>query len=751
MIRDKLKIAKERQKSQKQVQQQETVYQTIQLQKNQSDKNKVGANLAFLQNPLQIKKPSISQYKELESLDKNKNKGKIQGIQSEKTQNNKLQQLQSQQNKQEGQLENQKELNQVNKLQKKQELNSDNVNEKDETQLQEKDDFLDDEHSFNLQNEEEHEYQQFKQYNESYTQILQELQKYQDQNSKENQNEKNIRELVNRIVLLCNDYENLTINNQESFYIDTLLQGLVHIMLASKNLRIKSRIIKQGLSISQKIGIQYFLVDRLEQAQILQNQQQKQQQKDKESEKNDENEENWQKIQKIQSNINMGPFQILSENNKQFLLEQGELFECLLFLIKEGIQLVQKSLQKTKEKQSNYEQIEELLVIFREDKVIFGYLKVLEGYLRLKRKSVIDLEDLGVLKREIELFSEIFEFFSLLGGNKQLRKLLVFQKGLEVFKEFLVVYDFEQLKKEGIQSEKQKELEVLEQDYLDLQIQISGLFRNLIIDISENVEMFKKSGCLLKISECIEKYYDNVEIVKNSIRSLTKVSLEETLARQIYQNSNFVDKIIGFLTTYQPNLYIILRVVFILENLINVLDDFPMILYFQFKIFGDLIECGQYYVYNLEFEGTEKDNKDGENQITQSQLMMQLTDDDLDNMINIVSQNEKEQKQNQYNQQILQILKIIQEKYPEQYNETEMLQGQDQSFQPDKKEQENQKNFLIINNQIQNESNNTTQSTFYSSQDNNKDQYICKIEDCGRKFQNKEDFQKHQVRRHQLK
>lgn len=113
------------------------------------------------------------------------------------------------------------------------------------------------------------------------------------------------------------------------------------------------------------------------------------------------------------------------------------------------------------------------------------------------------------------------------------------------------------------------------------------------------MKQFLDSKCILTITKSIEFFPENYELVQNTMRILTKISLEENLALQIYQNSKCMLNLIQFLKTYSSDLFIILRVTFILENLANYVKDLTFILYFEFDIFADLCECFVYFSSNI--------------------------------------------------------------------------------------------------------------------------------------------------------
>ena len=67
----------------------------------------------------------------------------------------------------------------------------------------------------------------------------------------------------------------------------------------------------------------------------------------------------------------------------------------------------------------------------------------------------------------------------------------------------------------------------------------------------------------------IEFFPDNINLILNNLRLLSKISLSEDCCKIMMSNKGCIKSIISFFKTYKTNTYIILRVAFILAFYYN--------------------------------------------------------------------------------------------------------------------------------------------------------------------------------------
>lgn len=68
----------------------------------------------------------------------------------------------------------------------------------------------------------------------------------------------------------------------------------------------------------------------------------------------------------------------------------------------------------------------------------------------------------------------------------------------------------------------------------------------------------------MKVCKSIELYPNMYELMLNTLRLLSKISLSFDCCREIFKNAICVKNLISFFKTYKTNIYIIIRVSFIL-------------------------------------------------------------------------------------------------------------------------------------------------------------------------------------------
>lgn len=82
----------------------------------------------------------------------------------------------------------------------------------------------------------------------------------------------------------------------------------------------------------------------------------------------------------------------------------------------------------------------------------------------------------------------------------------------------------------------------------------------------------------------------------NTVRILSKLSLNKDCCVKIYENKNFVKNIVGFYKIYKTNIFIIIRISFILANITSFIEDIRRMIYINLNAFKDIYLCFDYYV-----------------------------------------------------------------------------------------------------------------------------------------------------------
>jgi hypothetical protein len=66
----------------------------------------------------------------------------------------------------------------------------------------------------------------------------------------------------------------------------------------------------------------------------------------------------------------------------------------------------------------------------------------------------------------------------------------------------------------------------------------------------------------------------------NTVRILTKISLNKECSLKMFENQTFVKQIVSFYKIYKSNIFIIIRISFILANMTTFIVDIRKYIYF---------------------------------------------------------------------------------------------------------------------------------------------------------------------------
>ncbi|KAL4489170.1 hypothetical protein ABPG73_005657 [Tetrahymena malaccensis] len=102
----------------------------------------------------------------------------------------------------------------------------------------------------------EKEYQSYKQFDTEFSQILQRLQLLQNKEQLLKLNDNQIKELCQKIYILIFDWQKQTKENQEIYCRESLLQGLISLLINLQSVKGRARILKQSLQMFRVIGYQ---------------------------------------------------------------------------------------------------------------------------------------------------------------------------------------------------------------------------------------------------------------------------------------------------------------------------------------------------------------------------------------------------------------------------------------------------------------------------------------------------------------
>ena len=105
----------------------------------------------------------------------------------------------------------------------------------------------------------------------------------------------------------------------------------------------------------------------------------------------------------------------------------------------------------------------------------------------------------------------------------------------------------------------------LKEKCFQLYTSITALFRNLAIDVA-CTQSYLKNDIISKLTMSIQSYYEENELMLNTVRILSKISLNQECSLKMFENTHFTKNILSFFKIFKTNLFIIIRSSFILAS-----------------------------------------------------------------------------------------------------------------------------------------------------------------------------------------
>ncbi|KRX07299.1 Armadillo-type fold [Pseudocohnilembus persalinus] len=274
---------------------------------------------------------------------------------------------------------------------------------------------------------------------------------------------------------------------------------------------------------------------------------------------------------------NIGFKYIFSEkDSKELILPPEALYEFLLQVLKESQKLTQKG---------------EIQHVLLEENMTLQYFELLSAI-----KENISSKDLNL--KSINILQQLYSIMKNETSNEQSRKKYFIPQNLVLVTSFLHFFQFDE----------KNTTEKVSEKLFELYITITALIRNLAIDVNCTIA-YHKYRVIDKLTKSIELYPHINDLMLNTVRILSKVSLNRECSIQMFENQHFIKNILGFYKTYKQNLYIIIRISFILANLTAFIQDIRTFIYFQMKGFQDIYLCLDYYTNK---ENSQKNQQNSE-------------------------------------------------------------------------------------------------------------------------------------------
>ena len=223
---------------------------------------------------------------------------------------------------------------------------------------------------------------------------------------------------------------------------------------------------------------------------------------------------------------------VLNIPNKEVILPPDALYELLLVILREALKL-------SKDKSAETDLLEENLT-----QSYFGLLLAIQ-------QTITPAE---VTEQTVELLRFVFDVLKQESSIDSIRKRYFEPANLRLATHFLHYFELSVC----------KSADVREKIFV-LYTAITALLRNLAIDV-QCTAAYIRHNVIEKMTTSIELYADKNDLMLNTVRILSKISLNQECCLAMFKNVHFVKNIVSFFKTFKSNLFIIIRASFILAS-----------------------------------------------------------------------------------------------------------------------------------------------------------------------------------------